>query len=178
MSVLEAFTSHLDTMVAPKVLELGTKQWVPGVSTHHRHWLPDDAVHTMSDVEGGADVDVVADAHDLAPFEDNTFDAFIAISVWEHLRKPWIAADTAARVLKPGGILMVATHFAFPVHGYPSDYGRWTDVGLEALFDAPLWRSQKSQFLYPCTITPPAEVTVWNTAAPAYLNVEIFAIKN
>jgi SAM-dependent methyltransferase len=178
MSVVDTFIQHLHQKKAPKVLELGTKQWVDGVATHHRSWLPEDAIHIMSDVDSGADVDVVADAHDLSPFEDNSFDAFIAVSVWEHLRKPWIAADTAARVLKPGGVLIVATHFAFPVHGYPSDYGRWTDVGLEALFDAPLWHSQKSQFLYPSTIIPPKEVTVWNTAAPSYLNVEVFAIKS
>lgn len=163
---------------APKVLELGTLQWVQGVPTHHAAWLPTGSTHIMSDVEPGPDVDVVADAHDLAPFADAEFDAFIAISVWEHLRKPWIAAEAAARVLKPGGILYVATHFTFPVHGYPSDYGRWTDEGIKALFDEPLFHSQQASLTFPATITPPPEVTRWNPAAPAYLNVDIFAIRS
>jgi SAM-dependent methyltransferase len=172
------FKKKIKLIDSPKILEIGTLQWVMGVSTHHGAWLPEGSTHIKSDVAPGGDVDVVSDAHDLKEFEDSSFDAFIAISVWEHLRKPWIAADAAHRVLKPGGLLYVATHFAFPIHGYPSDYTRWTDKGLEALFDSPKWHSQKSVFSFPCKITPPKEVKVWNSAAPAYLNVSVFAIKS
>lgn len=172
------FRDELSKLNAPRVLELGTLQWKPGVSTHHGGWLPDGSTHIKSDIEAGGDVDVVADAHDLSAFENNEFDVFIAISVWEHLRKPWIAAEQAARVLKPGGLLYVATHHTFPVHGYPSDYCRWTDKGLEGLFDAPTWRNQVSALSYPCKIVPDERVKVWNSAAPAFLNVDIFAVKN
>jgi SAM-dependent methyltransferase len=177
MSSSELFINHIKTLDKPKVLELGTLQWVDGVSTHHGEWLPSGSTHIKSDVEPGNDVDVVADAHDLSPFEDGEFDAFIAVSVWEHLRKPWIASAEVARVVKPGGILYVATHFAFPVHGYPSDYCRWTDEGLKGLFDEPEWHSQEADYAYPCIIKPPREVTVWNALAPAFLNVGIFAVR-
>lgn len=175
--VESVFRNMLSKLRNPRVLELGTLQWNTGVSTHHSSWLPDGSIHIKSDIFPGADVDVAADAHDLEPFEDNEFDALIAISVWEHLRKPWIAAEAARRVLKPGGILYVATHNAFPVHGYPSDYCRWTDEGLKALFDSPEWENQQAAFSYPCKIVPPKEVKVWNPAAPAFLNVDIFAQK-
>lgn len=171
------FRNELNKLKNPKVLEIGTLQWKLGVSTHHGAWLPNEATHIKSDIEAGNDVDVVADAHDLAAFKDEEFDVFIAISVWEHLRKPWIAAEQAARVLKPGGLLYVATHQTFPIHGYPSDYCRWTDKGLEGLFDAPIWHSQVSALSYPCTIVPNQKITNWNTAANAFLNVDIFAIK-
>lgn len=164
-------------MESPKVLELGTLQWVEGVSTHHGEWLPEGSLHVKSDIQSGSDVDVVADAHDLSPFSDGEFDAFIAVSVWEHLRKPWIASAEIARVVKPGGIIYVATHFTFPVHGYPSDYCRWTDEGLKALFDEPDWHSHEADYEYPCVIKQPREVTVWNSLAPAYLNVNLFAIR-
>jgi SAM-dependent methyltransferase len=176
--VEDVFRTELNKLNAPRVLELGTLQWVSGVSTHHKSWLSDSSTHIKSDVQPGTDVDVVADAHDLAAFADNEFDAFIAISVWEHLRQPWIAASQAARVLKPGGLLYVATHHTFPVHGYPSDYCRWTDKGLEGLFDSPVWRNQSSAMSFPCKIIPDERVKVWNSAAPAFLNVDIFAIKN
>jgi SAM-dependent methyltransferase len=162
---------------SPKVLELGTLRSNAAKATHHAAWLPPGATHVMSDLFPGEDVDVVADAHSLAPFEDESFDALIAVSVWEHLSKPWIAAEAAARVLRPGGLLYVATHHTFPVHGYPSDYTRWTDEGLKSLFDAPLWKDQVAGFSYPCTIVPPSVVKIWNVAAPAFLNVDVFAIK-
>lgn len=171
------FLKNLQTLVAPRVLELGTKQSRPGHSTHHGSWLPPGATHIKGDIENGNDVDVVTDAHDLKEFKDAEFDVFIAVSTWEHLRKPWIAAEAAARILKPGGLLYVATHHSFPIHGYPSDYCRWTDEGLAALFDEPLWSYAKAGYAYPCVITPPPEVTVWNTAAPAFLNVDVFAIR-
>ena len=171
------FRQALNLLKSPKVLELGTKQSLVGRPTHHAEWLPPGSTHIMSDIDSGMDVDVVSDAHDLKEFADNEFDVFIAISTWEHLRKPWIAADTAARVLKPGGLLYVATHQTFPIHGYPSDYCRWTDEGLKALFDKPLWSYHSAGYAFPCTIIPPAEITVWNTLAPSFLNVDVFAIK-
>lgn len=175
--VEQIFLSELHKIKEPKVLEIGTLQWTPGKSTHHHSWLPENSTHIKSDVAAGQDVDVVADAHDLAPFADNEFDAFIAVSVWEHLRKPWLAAQSVHRVLKPGGILYVATHHTFPIHGYPSDYYRWTDEGLKALFDAPEFTRQAASHAFPCVITPPSQVKVWNKAAPAYLNVAVFAQK-
>lgn len=171
------FLDELHKMHQPKVLELGTLQWTPGRSTHHQEWLPENSIHIKSDVAAGQDVDIVADAHDLAPFADNEFDAFIAVSVWEHLRKPWLAAAAVHRVLKPGGILYVATHQTFPIHGYPSDYYRWTDEGIKALFDEPEFTQQAAAHAFPCVIMPPSQVKVWNKAAPAYLNVAVFAKK-
>lgn len=176
MNVEQHFLKTLHKLTQPKVLEIGTLRWNPNVSTHHGAWLPHDATYVKTDIGEGIDVDIVSDAHDLAPFKDNEFDVLIAVSVWEHLRKPWIAADACARVLKPGGLLFIATHHTFPVHGYPNDYCRWTDEGLKALFDAPTWTNQMSELKFPCTITPPAG-TVWNPAAPAFLNVDLFAIK-
>ena len=175
--VERVFREMLAQINNPKVLELGTRQWILGRPTHHGSWLSAGSTHVKSDITSGEDVDVVADAHDLSPFGDGEFDAVIAISVWEHLRKPWIAAEAARRVLKNGGLIYVATHHSFPVHGYPSDYCRWTDEGLKALFDEPEWRDAKASFSYPCSIIPPKEVKAWNSAAKAFLNVDVVAIK-
>jgi SAM-dependent methyltransferase len=176
--VRDTFFQNLATIEKPKVLELGTLQWQEGVSTHHGELLPGDAIHIKCDIEAGSDVDIVSDAHDLAAFEDGEFDAFIAIWVWEHLRKPWIAADAVARILKSGGLVFIQTCHTFPVHGYPSDYCRWTDKGLEALFDVPFWQNQQSCLTMPCVIKPPEQLTGWNEAAPAYLNVSLSAVRS
>lgn len=171
-SVTAVFLEAVEAMGAPDVLELGTLRWEKNRPTHHRSWVPSAGSYVMSDVTPGEDVDVVADAHDLKPFEDSSVDALIAVSVWEHLRHPWVAAAAVERVLKPGGVALIATHHAFPVHGYPSDFSRWTDVGLAALFEWVGLETLRCDLMYPCRIIPPREVTRWNKAAPAFLNVE------
>jgi len=54
--------------------------------------------------EGGANT-VVADAEDL-PFEDNSFEVAIMHAVMEHIPDVSKAIAEAARVLKPGGVLV------------------------------------------------------------------------
>lgn len=169
----ELATSY-DATALDDVLELGTLQSEPPRSTHHGEWLPNDVRHVKSDVEAGPDVDVVADAHALLDvFEPERFDAAIAVSVWEHLRYPWECAAQLFAVLRPGAVAYIATHHAFPVHGYPSDYTRWTDDGLAALFEWAGFRVLAKSYAYPCRIQPPIEVTRWNSAAPAFLNVDV-----
>lgn len=164
------FVRLLADMDRPTVLELGTLRWEE-TPTHHLAWAPHCTAYVMSDVEAGPDVDVVADAHDLAPFADGSFDAVISCSVWEHLARPWIAAQALARVLRPGGIAYIATHQTFPIHGYPSDYFRFSTEALDLLFTDAGLVPLGSEYVYPCTITPPAEVTRWNLDAAAWLNV-------
>lgn len=171
------FRHELSQMKKPKVLELGTMRSDPTFPTHHAAWLPKGSTHVMSDAFAGMDVDVIADAHDLAPFEDEEFDAVIAVSVWEHLSRPWIASDAVHRVLKKGGILYVATHQTFPIHGYPSDFFRFTVEALNVLFCEPNFDKFHGNYMFPCQIIPPSVVTRWNPAAPCYLNVECFARK-
>ena len=65
--------------------------------------------------------DVVADAHRM-PFRDRTFDTVVASQVFEHLHNPREAAVEAARVLRPGGRLLVAVPFLYWLHATPHDY--------------------------------------------------------
>jgi SAM-dependent methyltransferase len=164
------FAKLLAALDRPAVLELGTLRW-ESTPTHHLAWAPHCSTYVMSDVAAGTDVDVVADAHDLAPFTDDAFDAVIAVSVWEHLSRPWLAAQQVARVLAPGGLAYIATHQTFPLHGYPDDYFRFSAEALSVLFGDAGLDTVEAGYAYPCTITPPAEVTRWNPGARCYLNV-------
>jgi SAM-dependent methyltransferase len=167
---------------APRILELGTKRSDPEFPTHHREWLPDGR-WTMADIEHGLDVDVVADAHDLPSSfaaahglaDIAGFDAVIAVSVWEHLERPWVAAESVADVLAPGGWVYVATHQTFPLHGYPSDFFRFSREALALIFDDAGFEVLATSYAYRCTIVPPPEVTRWNRApdVEAWLNVDL-----
>lgn len=173
----DRFITELMQLQAPKVLELGTKRWDPELITHHRHWAPHDALYVMGDIEAGEDVDIVMDAHQLTWLMEDEIDAFIAVAVWEHLKRPWIAAQEVERVMKKGGICYIQTHMAFPYHGYPDDYTRWTANGLTELFESTGLRTVSASHTLPCKITPPFGVDRWNWEAPAWLCVDYFGRK-
>lgn len=168
--IASRFVDALRAIDQPAILELGTLRW-EAAPTHHLEWAPPGSTYVMSDVAEGTDVDVVADAHDLAPFGDAEFDAVIACSVWEHLARPWLAAQAVARVLKPGGMAYISTHQTFPLHGYPADFFRFSTEALDVLFTDAGLTTVETGYGYPAAIVPGREVTRWNTAAPAWLNV-------
>lgn len=74
-------------------------------------------------------------AYDL-PFSDSSFGGAMMLMVLEHLENPKIALSEAFRTLAPGGKFLASTPFAFPVHGAPYDFRRWTPAGLESEFRA------------------------------------------
>jgi len=168
------FRERLDKLYRPRILELGTMRWDPNLITHHKHWAP-EADWTLSDIAPGPDVDEVADAHSL--YGLGPFDAYIAVSLYEHLERPWLAAAVACQALRPGGLLYVMTHQTFPLHGYPNDYFRFSDQALDLIFEDAGFQVLHSGCEYPCYITPPPEVTRWNPGAPAYLISEITAVR-
>ena len=65
------------------------------------------------------------------------FDLVLAMSVIEHIDKPWIAAPVISNLIKPGGHLFVAMPWFYPVHKGPGfgDHWRITPSGLEHLFE-------------------------------------------
>jgi len=69
-----------------------------------------------------------------APFRAS-FDVIYSNNVFEHLRKPWVAAKNILELLKPGGLGIVIAPFAQRYHRVPEDYFRYTHVGLRTLFE-------------------------------------------
>ena len=82
-SDLEArFIARCRELDAPSVLELGTKQSVPGRSTMHRDWVPHAAEFLGTDFEDGADVDILADVHRLSRVVgEERFDIILVLDV-------------------------------------------------------------------------------------------------
>lgn len=159
------------------VLELGTLRWEADKPTHHKAWAPHAGTYVMSDIAPGLDVDVVADAHDLKPFHDGEFQALIACSLLEHVARPWLVLQAMSRVLAPGGVLFIDTHQTFPLHGYPDDYFRFSTQALTVLAEDAGLEVVGAEHCFPATITPQVKVPVWNKAAEAFLNVQMYARK-
>jgi len=168
-----------------RVLEIGTKQSIEGRPTHSMHLFPHvpRSNYVMADVDTGADVDAVADLHALPQDWAGHFDALVAVAVFEHLERPWIAAKEVARVLKPGGFAYVSTHQTFPLHGYPSDFFRFSKEALALIFkDAGLHVAEvgyehRAKITAPNEFIPLSYQDEWNASFPSYMVVNLLAAK-
>ncbi len=70
-------------------------------------------------------------AVDLHAFEDSQFDYVLSDQVLEHVEgDPQRVFNESLRLLKPGGIAVHTTCFINPVHGFPSDFWRFTPEAL------------------------------------------------
>jgi len=171
------FVTWLSREKGARVLEIGTRRTEGGAPTTRRHWAHSSAEYVTSDFMAGPDVDVVADAEKLSEsFETESFDAVIGCSVFEHIKRPWLAAPEIGKVLRPGGKVFVQTHFAFPVHAYPYDYWRFTREALETLFGPESgFASCDSYYEFPAAIV--SRELYLSAYGHSFLNVCCVAVK-
>jgi SAM-dependent methyltransferase len=78
-------------------------------------------------------LDKQADLNAAWPFEDDSFDTILMSDVLEHLWNPTEALAEATRVLRAGGVLILNTPFAYPIHESPHDYFRYTEFALKKI---------------------------------------------
>ena len=175
------FWTHAPGLDCRSVLEVGTLQAVPGRSTHSMAGFPKvkRPDYVRLDVAPGHDVDVVGNIHALPSEWGGRFNAFVAMAVWEHLERPWIAAHEVARVLAPGGKFLVVTHQTFPIHGYPSDFFRFSREALRLIFEDAGLIVEACDYKNRCLIAPmppilpPALIESWNREFPSYIHVGV-----
>lgn len=111
------------------VLEVGSRShkpdcwWIVNRDLAQGQW-------TGMDFQDGHNVDVVADLHALPDEWTGRFSGVLCSEVMEHVRYPAIVLKELLRVLRPGGVAIFTTLTAFPIHGFPDDYRRWTESGL------------------------------------------------
>ena len=74
-------------------------------------------------------VDVWGDALQL-PFATRSFDTLLCNEVLEHVSEPARLFAEAARVLRPGGVLLLTTPQVWGLHEEPWDFYRYTRYGL------------------------------------------------
>ncbi len=71
--------------------------------------------------------DIVLDVADMKEIENQSIDVISACELFEHVEHIERGLDECARVLKPGGRMIISVPFLYPVHADPSDYQRWTE---------------------------------------------------
>jgi SAM-dependent methyltransferase len=91
------------------------------------------ALYISSDIAPTNSSTVALDAL-AVPMRDGTLDAVLALEVLEHVPDPERMIREAARVLTPGGMLVLTTPFMYGLHNF-RDYYRYTPLGLRTLLE-------------------------------------------
>jgi hypothetical protein len=93
----------------------------------------DDPCIIRMDVTLTPYVDVVADVHAL-PFLPASIDYIFSLAVVEHLRQPFVAAQSMYDTLKDGGYIYHECNFVFGYHGFPHHYFNASRQGMQQIF--------------------------------------------
>ncbi len=92
-----------------------------------------DHEYVGCDLRPGPGVDRIEDVEALG-FADGSVGSIVSVDALEHVRRPWLAAAEAHRVLAPGGVGVFVTCLDFKIHNHPDDYWRFTPSVLDDLF--------------------------------------------
>jgi SAM-dependent methyltransferase len=113
-------------------LELGV--WAAFPDTRKAQIMEEEglAEFIRLDFDPQYELDVVADAQAM-PFADGAVDRIRADSVLEHVPHPQLVLSECHRVLRPGGMVYIATPWVFNLHGYPDDYLRYSPSFYERI---------------------------------------------
>lgn len=111
----------------------GIKPYQPLLGLPNDRWLGTDNPPSMKSSYGQLTLaDVYADCQTL-PFQNSSFDTVICTQVLEHVPEPHRTICEIARVLRPGGVLILTAPMLWPLHEEPYDYFRYTIHGLRRL---------------------------------------------
>lgn len=102
------------------------QEWLGGEATK---WIGFDLPASVS---GKPRADAFASGASV-PMRTGAADCVISTQVIEHVPRPWEVFAEAARVLRPGGSLLVTAPQAQWLHEEPHDYFRYTKYGLMSL---------------------------------------------
>lgn len=69
------------------------------------------------------------------PFSDARFDGVLCTQVFEHVFNPEEFLREIARVMRPGGALVLTVPFVWDEHEKPHDFARYSSFGLRAMLE-------------------------------------------
>jgi SAM-dependent methyltransferase len=96
----------------------------------YRRFFPPSVQYLAADLPGNLEATIMIDADGTVPVDDVSVDAVLSTQVLEHVADPALYLRECARVLRPGGRLLLSTHGFMVYHPDPVDFWRWTSAGL------------------------------------------------
>jgi SAM-dependent methyltransferase len=143
--LIRAFVADLASAVElpDPVVEFGSLQVEPGQDGDLRPLFA-GRPFTGTDMRTGPGVDRVEDLRALS-FADGSIGTALCLDTLEHCEDPVAACRELARVTAPGGVCVISSVMLWGIHGYPSDYFRFTPEGLRSLLARELPRLARAR---------------------------------
>jgi SAM-dependent methyltransferase len=85
------------------------------------------------DIEPGQNVDLVVPEEGPSSLKAGWFCAVISGQCLEHTKRPWLVVKEMARVLKPGGVMILIAPWQWCIHRHPVDCWRILPDGMRVL---------------------------------------------
>jgi SAM-dependent methyltransferase len=113
-------------------LDIGS-YYTPGFAAlcDRRRFFPGQP-YVGCDIRPGPGVDRIEDAEHLS-FADQSLRSVLLLETLEHVPRPQRVVSEVQRVLHPEGVALVSVPFDYRIHGWPTDFWRFTAAGLNAM---------------------------------------------
>jgi len=116
------------------VIEIGSYCYEGSELSNMRPFFP-GLEYIGCDIRPGPGVDRVEDGQSLS-FQDGSCGTVLILETLEHIANPHRTVSEAHRILAHDGLLVVSVPFNYRIHGFPTDYWRFTSSGVYQLLDA------------------------------------------
>lgn len=128
-AALRRLSSRLEVPAGGRVLDYGCAD-VP-----YRDFFAADVEFIAADLPGNPNATLELADDGTVPLADAWVDAVLSTQVLEHVLDPSLYLEECARVLRPGGRLLLSTHGFMVWHPDPVDHWRWTCSGLRKVVE-------------------------------------------
>jgi SAM-dependent methyltransferase len=128
-TALERDLSKMCGQLHGRLLDLGCG------NSPYRSLLTNVLEYVAYDIDAHGSTPQVVGVAEKLPFMSDSFDSILSTQVLEHVRAPWNMVEEIARVLAPGGQLILSAPQSWRLHEEPYDYYRFTSYGLKHLLE-------------------------------------------
>ena len=128
--VANAYEENLKKHAKGQLLDLGCGH-VPLYAAYKNYITKNICVDWENTAHKNVYLDFVCDITKPLPFSDEEFDTIILSDVLEHIAEPELLLKELARILSPGGKVLINVPFYYWLHEQPHDYYRYTEFALK-----------------------------------------------
>lgn len=127
--VAALYDAHLPQYATGRLIDLGCGR-VPFYEAYRAYVSEAVCVDWGNTAHQSNYLDYECDLTGRLPFHDDEFDTILLSDVLEHIPEPERLWAEMARILRPGGVLLLNVPFYFRVHEEPYDFYRYTEFAL------------------------------------------------
>ncbi len=127
--VAALYDAYLPQYVGGRLIDLGCGR-VPFYEAYRPYVSEAICVDWGNTTHQSNYLDYECDLTSRLPFHDDEFDTILLSDVLEHIPEPERLWAEMARLLRPGGVLLLNVPFYFRVHEEPYDSSRYTEFAL------------------------------------------------